>query len=110
MKKTVEIWGGERGKQIDRQTHADRDRYRQKQRDRQFELLPFDSVWFPTKLDSVCVCGAEGVLLIITYRLVPQSLQICGIGEEKEEPKVIEWGRECVCGGEMMQIERKRIV
>ena len=58
----------------------------------------------------VCVCGAQGILLIITYTLVPQSLEICGTGEEKEGPKVIEWRSGGWSGADVHWIERKRTV
>ena len=60
----------------------------------------------------VCVCGAQGILLIITYTLVPQSLKICGTGEEKEGPKVIEWRSGSGGWGvaDVHWIERKRTV
>ena len=58
----------------------------------------------------VCVCGAQGILLIITYTLVPQSLEICGTGEEKEGPKVIEWRSGGWGGVDVHWMERKRTV
>ena len=58
----------------------------------------------------VCVCGAQGILLIITYTLVPQSLKICGTGEEKEGPKVIEWRSGGWGVADVHWIERKRTV